>query len=84
MTYDEFVDKYCEGCTPTALQKCAIKSWLDYPQGSVLWMTGRSGGKSTCLEWLRKAHWDRGVAFMELWNPTIAPFRYAQYGCEVL
>ena len=53
--YDEFVEKYCDGNTPTAAQEAAIRSWLDYPDGHLIWLSGRGGGKSTCLKWLAKA-----------------------------
>ena len=59
MTYSEFVEKYCDGKTPTMMQKWAIHAYLDYPAGQQLWMAGRGGGKTTCLEWLQRAHEDK-------------------------
>ena len=56
MPYDTFVQRYCEGMTPTPMQAAAILGYINNPAGSVLWMSGRGGGKGTALNWITKAH----------------------------
>lgn len=54
-TYDEFVEAFCKGQTPTVMQEAVIRSYLDDYKAQRLWTIRSGGGKSTLVGWLRAA-----------------------------
>lgn len=53
MTYEEFVEKYCDGLRPTVNQELAIREVLRN-EGATQWLmsAGRGAGKTTFRRWL--------------------------------
>jgi hypothetical protein len=58
VTYEEFVDRYCEGMTPVPQQERVIRAFTDGEPGRMS-MTLRGSGKTQVIHWLRAAEDDR-------------------------
>ena len=46
LTYHEFVRRYCGKTVPNKLQEWAIESFINDPEGQLIWTTGRANSGS--------------------------------------
>lgn len=60
MTYEQFVDRYCEGMEPVGWQVDAIRALID--NQPVALHRGRGSGVSTFYSWVRKYAEDHGLS----------------------
>lgn len=60
MTYQEFVDRYCNGMEPVGWQVFAIEALLDSQPVAIA--RGRGSGKATFLRWASRYAEDHGLS----------------------